>query len=191
MASSVDVFRRGREDGFSLIEVGIVLMLGCALAGMALINISGTMPGVNANKAMYQTIAQLRRGRQTAVAQRRSVQLNIETPNRIQLVRNEFPAGETVLGSSIYGNHFEFRQFEEVTEDTPDRFGNNDPVDFGGATGLTFLTDGTLVDDSGNAVSGTIFIGLADHPETARAVTILGATGRIRGYRWTGTKWIP
>jgi hypothetical protein len=30
---------------------------------------------------------------------------------------------------------------------------------------------------------------LPDHPETARAVTILGATGRVRGYRWTGTNW--
>ncbi|MDM7995747.1 MAG: hypothetical protein QUT30_08720 [Acidobacteriota bacterium] len=184
------VLRIKQEYGFSLIEMGIVLMLACALAGLALINAQATMPGMHANTAMYQTIAQLRRGRQTAIAQRRSVQLNIGERNRIQLVRNDFPEGETVLSTAAFSNNCEFLQFPEVTEDTPDRFGNADPVDFGGAAGLTFLPDGTLVDDSGNPVSGTIFIGLPDHPETARAVTVLGATGRIRGYRWTGTEWI-
>jgi len=184
------VLRLKQDYGFSLIEMGIVLMLACALAGIALINAQATMPGVHANKAMYQTIAQLRQGRQTAIAQRRSVQLNIGERNRIQLVRNDFPEGETVLSTATFSNNFEFLQFSEVTEDTPDEFGNTAPVDFGGAAGLTFLTDGTLVDASGNPVSGTIFIGLPDHPETARAVTVLGATGRIRGYRWTGTEWI-
>jgi Tfp pilus assembly protein FimT len=184
------VLRIKQEYGFSLIEMGIVLMLACALAGLALINAQATMPGMHANTAMYQTIAQLRRGRQTAIAQRRSVQLNIGERNRIQLVRNDFPEGETVLSTAAFSNNCACLQFPEVTEDTPDRFGNAAPVDFGGAAGLTFLPDGTLVDDSGNPVSGTIFIGLPDHPETARAVTVLGATGRIRGYRWTGTEWI-
>lgn len=179
-----------QDYGFSLIEMGIVLMLACVLAGLALINVQATMPGVHANTAMYQAIAQLRRGRQTAIAQRRSVQLNIEERNRIRLVRNDFPEGETVLSTVVFSNNCEFLQFPEVTEDTPDGFGNAAPVDFGGARGLAFLPDGTLADDSGNPVSGTIFIGQPDHPETARAVTILGATGRIRGYRWTGTEWI-
>jgi hypothetical protein len=25
--------------------------------------------------------------------------------------------------------------------------------------------------------------------ESARAVTVLGSTGRVRGYRWNGTNW--
>ena len=190
MSNRTIVMQLIRDEGFSLIEVGIGLMLACALAGIALIGIQGTLPGINANKAMYQTVAQLRQGRQLAIAQRRSIQLNIGDRNTIQLVRNEFPEGEVAISTVALNNGFEFTQFGEITDDTPDRFGSQSAVDFGGASALTFLSDGTLVDDSGNPVNGTILVGLENHPETARAVTILGATGRIRGYRWTGDEWI-
>jgi hypothetical protein len=64
-------------------------------------------------------------------------------------------------------------------------------VDFGGAARMIFQTDGTLVDSQGNPVNGSIFLGQADHPESARAVTVLGATGRVRSYRWTrGSQWV-
>jgi hypothetical protein len=38
-------------------------------------------------------------------------------------------------------------------------------------------------------VNGTVFVGVPGLPYTARAVTILGATGRIRSYHWNGTTW--
>ena len=74
--------------------------------------------------------------------------------------------------------------------DSPDTFGNSSPVDFGGEDPLMFLSDGSLIDDQGNPIHGSLFLGIQDHPETARAVTILGATGRVRGYRWTGQEWV-
>jgi len=63
-------------------------------------------------------------------------------------------------------------------------------VYFRGSTLLMFLSDGTFVDAQGNPLNGSVFLGLNNHPETARAVTVLGATGRVRGYRWTGSRWI-
>ena len=56
-------------------------------------------------------------------------------------------------------------KFSEVTEDTPDQFGNSSPIDFGSATSLTFRPNGILVDNAGNPVNGTVFIGVAEHPE--------------------------
>jgi hypothetical protein len=146
------------------------------------------LPGMGANQAMYQTIAQLRQGRDLAVAQRRNIQLQFLGNDQIQLVRDEEPAGTTVLSTATLEKNFQFLNFG--LPDTPDAFGSALAVDFGGAATLTFMPDGTLINELGNPVNGTVFLGLANHPEVARAVTVLGATGRIRGYRWTGTKWI-
>jgi hypothetical protein len=52
-----------------------------------------------------------------------------------------------------------------------------------------FTTDGTLIDSNGSPVNGTVFLSIANVPKSARAVTVLGATGRVRGYRWTGLAW--
>jgi hypothetical protein len=45
------------------------------------------------------------------------------------------------------------------------------------------------MDFNNNYVNGTVFLGLPGLKGTARAVTILGATGRVRPYYWDGTKW--
>jgi Tfp pilus assembly protein FimT len=178
-----------RDAGFSMVEISIGLLLAMILAGFAVVNITGIMPGLRTNAALTQTVAQLRKGRETAMVQRRNVELRFLGNNQIQLVRDDVPAGTTVLSTVTLENNVQFRVFPTVA-DTPDAFGKASAVDFGGAAQLIFLTTGTLVDGQSNPLSGTVFLGLANHPETARAVTILGATGRVRGYRWTGTAWI-
>ena len=172
-----------------MIEVCITSMFIFTVSGFALLNISGIVPGMRANKAMYQTLAQLRNGREQAIAQRRNIRMQFLEGNQIQLERQDVPAGTTVLSTITLENNFQFRLFDGIP-DSPDSFGNDSAVDFGSALTLTFLSDGTLADDQGNPVSGSVFLGLEDHPETARAVTILGATGRVRSYRWTGDSWI-
>ena len=179
------------NQGFGIVEVLIVATIACILASWAAIQAGPIMSGMKANKAMYQTIAQLRRGRNLAIAQRRNIQLQFSDDFRIQLVRNEIPNGTTPIGTSSLENYFRFTQFDDITDDTPDHFGNASKLDFQNAVSMTFQSDGTLVNEAGNPINGTIFLGLPDHSETARAVTILGSTGRIRGYRWTGSEWIP
>jgi Tfp pilus assembly protein FimT len=179
-----------QHSGFSLIELLIILMIACLLAGFGVMGMTGILPGMRSNEAMNVAVSQLRRGRSLAISQRRSVQLQFLGDNQIRLVRNNWPPpGTTELSRSILGNNSKFISFSGVP-DTPDLFGNSSAVNFGDAVTLTFLSDGTLVDDSGDPVNGTIFLGEEGHPEVARAVTVLGTTGRIRGYRWTGTKWI-
>jgi hypothetical protein len=38
-------------------------------------------------------------------------------------------------------------------------------------------------------LNGTVFFGKPNVPMSARAVTIMGATGKIQLYRWNGTQW--
>jgi hypothetical protein len=59
-----------------------------------------------------------------------------------------------------------------------------------------FSTSGSLVGTTGssgfstvgnnNPVNASIFTGIAGQPNTARAVTVMGTTGRVRSYSWTG-----
>ena len=46
-----------------------------------------------------------------------------------------------------------------------------------------------FVDGNGNPIDGTVFLGIPGLPGTARAVAVLGATGRIRQYHWDGNAW--
>jgi prepilin-type N-terminal cleavage/methylation domain-containing protein len=60
---------------------------------------------------------------------------------------------------------------------------------------ITFQSDGTVVNSSGVYMNGTIFMGQVGNtsnpanPLTARAITILGTTGRVKGYRYNGKTW--
>jgi Tfp pilus assembly protein FimT len=176
--------------GFTLAEASIALLIGVILTTFALFNMGGILPGMRANKGMYETVAQLRRGRNLAIAQRRNIRLQFFGTNEINLTRIDEPTGTTDMGTIPLDGGCQFLKFSQITTDTPDQLTPQYAVDFGGAATLTFTTDGTLVDQNGDPANGTIFVGLTDHPEAARAITILGATGRVRSYRWNGTTWI-
>jgi hypothetical protein len=79
--------------------------------------------------------------------------------------------------------------------DTPDGFGNGGAIYFEGitngpATGMWFQSDGELVDAATLLpINGTVFLGVSGQATAARAVTVLGTTGRVRAYRSTGVAW--
>lgn len=177
-----------RQNGFSLIEAAIVVLLLSVTSGFALLNMNNLLPGMSANSAMKQTLAQLRRGRELAIAQRRNIEIKFLGTNQIQLLRYNVPNGTTVLSTITLQGKNVFRLSSGVP-DTPDAFGNGSAISFSGQPPWIFLSDGTLIDSSTNPVNGTVFLGQANRSNTARAITILGATGRVRDYKWSGTFW--
>jgi hypothetical protein len=98
------------------------------------------------------------------------------------------PAGTTQLASVVLEGSVQYSLAPGVP-DTPDAFGRNQAVDFGGAASVMFTSEGMLVDAAGNPINGTIFLAIRGGANSVRAVTILGATGRVRGYRWNGLQW--
>jgi prepilin-type N-terminal cleavage/methylation domain-containing protein len=179
------------DSGFSLVELLVTIAMVFIISGFAVICINPIQVGMRADKAMYQIVDQLRTARETAVAQRRAVEIRFPDNDTIQLVRMERPNGETVLSTVQLTHNYQFILFGGIP-DTPDTFRSvEDPtaVDFGGEDPVTFISDGTLVDSQGSPLNGSIFLGLADHPESARAVTVMGATGRVQNYRWLGGSW--
>lgn len=176
------------DAGFSLGEAMLVL----ALIGVAVAMLVGVFQPVAAtvqgDSGMYVVEWQLKLARETAINQRRFVEIRFTSPNVITVVRRNIPNGETVISSAVLEHHIEYRQFVGIP-DTPDGFGMGTPLAFGAATALAFTSDGMFVDQTGTPINGTIFLGQMAHSISARALTVFGPTARIRAYKWNGSAW--
>jgi prepilin-type N-terminal cleavage/methylation domain-containing protein len=128
--------------------------------------------------------------RDRAIAERRNIRLTFQPPNRILLQREEQPSlALTTVGDMILENGQEFLRYSGMA-DTPDLFGGAASDDkFTGVEPVMFTSDGSLVDSAGDVTNGTIFMGVPNKPETARAVTVFGVTGMLRSWKWRGTQW--
>ena len=47
-----------------------------------------------------------------------------------------------------------------------------------------------LASANGQTLTAVVYVMVPGNPSAQRAFTILGSTGRIRTYRWTGSQWI-
>ena len=169
------------EDGYSLIELMAVGSVIAILAAMATWQVAGGRAGFQADGAMRVVMAELNAARETAVAQRRYIRVDFADDNGLTVTRVETPSGETELHSVQFEGGVEFG-LADGAGDTPDAFGN----DTAAPGSILFSSDGMAVDASGDPVNSTIFMLRPGAPETLRAVTVLGSTGRVRAYRWYG-----
>jgi prepilin-type N-terminal cleavage/methylation domain-containing protein len=190
--------------GFSLVEMMLVLGIGAVLTGMAVSQIGIAGPGLKGDGAMRVILGRMNQARQIAIQKRRYVRVVFITPTNpsaacpssycIQLLTEDSTTTgacdatctslETVF---LEGNV----QFGSVTGvgNTPDAFA---AFAFGTAASVTnvkFTPDGRLVNQDGATVNGTVFLSILNTALSSRAVTVMGSTGRIRGYKWDGRIW--
>src|SRR5208282_2953 len=198
------------EQGFSMVAVVSDVGMIMVLVGMAVMSTMSSTYASKANDAMFEVITQFRTAREIAVSKRRNVLVAFTAPNQIQLTVETLP-GETpaaaiapvFLNDGVAGGNI-FYVYPGLP-DTPMGFGNATALDFapasGGTAGLSimFTTSGSLVGTTAssgfnvvgnsNPVNATVFTGIAGKQNTARAVTVMGTTGRVRSYSWTGSAW--
>jgi prepilin-type N-terminal cleavage/methylation domain-containing protein len=177
--------------GFTLTELIVV----CALIAVGTaISIPVTQQMVNRAKndsASVVVLTFLDGARDRAVAERRNVELTFQPPNRLLLERIEVPSlQKTIVAQLQLEGGQEFLTFAGIG-DTPDAFGGAaSATAFTGTLPVMFTSDGSLIDSAGDVTNGTIFFGVPNHPETARAITVFGVTGMLRTWKWGGASWM-
>jgi prepilin-type N-terminal cleavage/methylation domain-containing protein len=184
--------KRASAAGFTMLEMTVVIAIILILAGMAIISINGTLPNQQATAGLNAAAAVFRQGRDLAVADRRNYQLLYTVPNQLQLERLGIgtEVATTALTAVTLPGNAQFMLHPGIP-DTPDGFGScSNGLCFGGTPTQTWLSDGTFVDSAGNPLNATIFVAIPGNPSTQKAFTVLGTTGRIRAYRWTGGQWV-
>jgi type II secretory pathway pseudopilin PulG len=189
------------ERGFTLLETVVVIGVMMVLMGIAIIQSFGSMESYQVNSAQDVVVSQLRVARQLAITNRRTVQVWIDTSpesdGRYHVKYQVQPAPQTneVAGPIVSVPMPGTAQFilETGVPDTPMAFGNSAPVFIGnppvsgGPPIMQFNPTGTFTDNTGtNVIYGTVFIGVPNKMATARAVTIMGGTGRVRAYTYAG-----
>jgi prepilin-type N-terminal cleavage/methylation domain-containing protein len=194
------------QRGFSLIELSVVVMLILIISAMALIAYLPTLQDAQYDAAMKEVLDQLRQAREYAITNRRYVQVTFPVQvvsgiTRYQVVmtqRNDLTAGggaaNPVLSTMQIEPGNQYMVFAG-SPDTPDGYGNAGPIVFEGTIGgpvggMLFQSDGELVDGATfQPINGTVFIGTPGKQTSARAVTVLGGTGRVRAWKGTGALW--
>lgn len=189
------------EAGFSLTEMMIVVGIGCVLGGMATVQIALSKSSARGDAAMRVVLYQMNQARELAIGQRRYMELVFDTTKNQMQVWREDTTSTTSLVRSIGFEGGALIGLTTGVPDTPDAFGATQPTSFtsvngtfqsltGTTTVAKFAPDGTLVDWNGRVTNGTVFIKFANgSTNSVRAVTVLGSTGRVRGYRWDGHAW--
>lgn len=177
------------ERGYSMIELTVVLGIMVVVSMMAGLQIIEAKPGIQGDGAMRVVLSQVRAARELAISERRFVRIRFTNGSQVEIIREEVPGPTTTTVSTVALESGVAFALVSGLPDTPDGFGKAASVDFGSATAVKFTPDGTLVDQDGNGINGSVFLSLAQDTRTARAITVLGNTGRIRAFRWDGRAW--
>ena len=193
-----------RAAGFSLIELCVVIGIAMIVAAMAIIGFQPALQNAKYDAAMREILTQIRQAREYAIANRRYVAITFPTtgirPQVVMKQMNTLTPGAggvnpvistvTIEGPGTYLVY-------PTLPDTPDAYSEK-AAPFvsrrlsGGPVGVAccFQSDGELVDGiTFLPINGTVFMSTAGQPTSARAVTVLGTTGRIRGWKSSGQSW--
>jgi prepilin-type N-terminal cleavage/methylation domain-containing protein len=176
------------ERGFTLLEILLVVAIGGTLTGMAFAMFPSFLRAARSDSGITVAVETMRTARETAISQRRNVEIRFLGTDVIQTARQNIPAGTTVLRTVQFENRVQF--LRPIATDTPDAFGNPGPISFGPSATRMFTSEGTMVDANGDVMNGTLFLAIPNDRNSARAITVFGTTGMMRAWRWDGSKWV-
>ena len=189
--------RRGgnQNRGFSMIELMVAVMIILIVSAIAITSLRPNLQQARVDAAMRQVVDTFRQAREFAIANRRYVQVSFPANNQVQMTQmNTLTPGaggiNPVLTTLTLAPPLVFNL--NGMPDTPDAYGNAGPIVFEGIVngpvgGMMFQSDGEFLDGATFLpINGSVFMGYPGQQSTARAVTVLGTTGRVRGWKSNG-----
>ena len=192
--------------GFSLLEMMIVIAISLTIAGITAIAYVPVINSQHVTEAYNTTLTTLRRAHDQAQNDMRIYLVQFSTPGTITVTQTNpaggnvgcvIPATGSVLLTATLPSDVSFQVESGVPTSaitpptTPDGFGTAAyAIDLDtyiasnpGYTYICFNPNGTATDSAGNFSNGVVYLGRNNDEYSARAVTLWGATGRIRGWR--------
>jgi prepilin-type N-terminal cleavage/methylation domain-containing protein len=184
-----------RMRGFSLIELMVVIALLLIVAGFSIMAIQPALRQGRVTNAYNTALMAMRQARDTAVAQRQIYFVTLNgavQPNSISITQ-----GSTGIVTATYflpdDVAFDAEPGIPVSPvappTTPDGFGIGGlAIDFdqgvaGGVKNVIyFYPDGSATDALGNINNGVVYVARPGFVDSSRAITLWGATGRVRGW---------
>ncbi len=183
-----------KSRGFSLLELLVTIAIGLTVASIATMAYMPVMKQQHLTNAYNQTLTALRRAHDQAAGDMRIYVVSFTAPGTITVTQNTISG--PVLFTSVLPSDVTFHvepgvpSSPTVAPTTPDGFGSAGyAIDFdqgvppGGGTVVQFNPDGTATDANGNINNGVVYFGRVGDLYSCRAVTLWGATGRVRGWR--------
>jgi prepilin-type N-terminal cleavage/methylation domain-containing protein len=187
------------QRGFSLIELMVVLTIIFIVSAIAVTMLTPNLQQARVDAEMREVLDTFRQAREFSIANRRYVQISFPANNQILVTQmdNLTPGAggvNPVLTTLTLAPPLVFNL--DGMPDTPDAYGNANAIEIAGINGgppagMYFQSDGEFVAAATYLpINGTVFMGFPGQQSTARAVTILGTTGRVRGWKSAGnTTW--
>jgi prepilin-type N-terminal cleavage/methylation domain-containing protein len=180
--------RFNQSRGFSLIEMLTVLSIAVVASGMAFVSLMPALKDARVGSSVNTALATMRRAREEAVSKRRVYVVKFITPGSIQVTQNTTTG--TQLLTTVLPEDISFVADSSLPAPGPDNFGTGKiAIDFdqgvsgGQATEIYFQPDGSAVDIHNNVNNGVVYFGRAGELMSSRAVSLWGATGRLRAWR--------
>lgn len=187
------------QRGFSLIELMVVLMIIFIVSAIAVVRLTPNLQQARVDAEMREVLDTFRQAREFSIANRRYIQISFPANNQVQVTQmNNLTPGaggvNPVLTTLTLAPPLVFNL--DGMPDTPDAYGNANAIEIAGINGgppagMYFQSDGEFVAAATYLpINGTVFMGYPGQQSTARAVTVLGTTGRVRGWKSAGnTTW--
>ena len=187
--------------GFSLIEMMIVVAIIMITMGTALFQIGPIMKESSAQAALATTLGQMRRAHELAIDQRQVYRVTFTAPRTIQLDKVSIDATTKAVAFAFQSKidlptstQFMVVSGIPTTPTTvPEGFGNGSVAidfdqDFGGTkTEVYFQRDGSALDNANRVNNGVVYMCRPGELMSCKAVSLMGATGRSKGWRLTQT----
>ncbi len=191
-----------RMRGFSMLEMMIVVAIMMIASAVALISMQPALKQSRVTNAYNTTLAAMRRGREASIGERRRYLVrfsNAAVPNTISISPAD-PAPGGVRATYSLPTDVKYVTVTGFPAVGPDGFGSGSTaIDFDQniavptKTDIYFYPDGSAQDVNNNINNGVVYVARPGDLNTAMAITLWGATGRLRGWRYTavgGARWI-
>jgi prepilin-type N-terminal cleavage/methylation domain-containing protein len=173
------------EKGFTIVELIIVITIILLMLAAAMPLINETIQNSQRENSLQIVTLQTRLARQMAMTNRRNYRVDYENYSlkaRVSIVLLGVSASETIMSQTDLAGNMTFGKAGSPP---------NPETDYPTVLSrIYFNPDGTgttAANGAGGFANGTVFIAKTGDSKSNRAITIMGATGRVKGYRYNPT----